>query len=48
MRATIKVPQKEAPTLSADELKRLADFFSLLIQIDQKDKRKKVLKNGNQ
>lgn len=26
--------------LSTDELKRLTDFFSLLVQIDQKNKRK--------
>ena len=32
--------------LPADELKRLTDFFSILIQIDQKNK-SKVKKNDN-
>jgi len=40
--------QPDKRVLPADELKRLTDFFSLLIQVDKKNKaRKGVLKNAN-
>lgn len=41
-------PLTQGRVLPADELKRLTDFFSLLIQIDRKNKaRKEVLKNAS-
>lgn len=39
-------PLVKGRVLPADELKRLTDFFSLLIQIDQRT-RKEVLKNAS-
>lgn len=39
-------PPQTGQTLSMNELKRLTDFFSILIQIDQKNK-SKVKKNDN-
>lgn len=39
-------PQQARQALSSDELKRLSDLFSILIQIDQKNK-SKVKKNDN-
>ena len=39
-----KQPQPKGLVLTAEEKKRLVDFFSLLIEIDQRNKRKG---NGN-
>ena len=39
-------PEKEGVVLPADELKKLTDFFSILIQIDQKNK-SRIKKNDN-
>lgn len=39
MRAEVVTPNNQIGTLSSDELKRLTDFFSLLIQIDQRIKK---------
>jgi len=38
---TEKSPKQKALGLSAEEKKRLVDFFSLLIEIDLRNKKKK-------
>lgn len=39
-------PQQARQVLSTDELKKLTDFFFILIQIDQKNK-SRIKKNDN-
>lgn len=39
MRAEVVTPNQQIGILSPDELKRLTDFFSLLIQIDHRLKK---------
>ena len=38
-------PQPKGLVLTPEEKKRLVDFFAVLIEIDQKNKRKEVIKN---
>lgn len=45
MRAEVVIPKTDAQTLSADDLKRITDFFSILIKIDQRKKEKVYEKN---
>lgn len=40
--------QSKSLTMPAEEKKRLVDFFSLLIEIDQRNKRKEVINNEKQ
>lgn len=47
MRTTSIVPKEETRILTKDELKRLADFFSLLIEIDKKQKKKGIVNDNN-
>lgn len=46
MRAEVVTPNNQTGILSPDELKKLTDFFSLLIQIDRK-KQKGGVKNAS-
>jgi diadenosine tetraphosphate (Ap4A) HIT family hydrolase len=45
MRAEVVIPKTDAQTLSAEDLKRITDFFSILIKIDERLKAKGNLKN---
>ena len=42
---TVTNDQLKPPLFSTDDLKKVTDFFSILIKIDQKNKRKEVIKN---
>lgn len=43
---TVANDQLKPQQLSSDDLKKVTDFFSILIKIDQKNKRKEVVKNA--
>lgn len=42
---TVTNDQLKPLLFSTDDLKKVTDFFSILIKIDQKNKRKVVIKN---